>query len=181
MDYPNPFRATVFAAMISSITLISGSTEPVFANGPHVTSQQAFSEPVGAYQIEVMASHTAENIHFTISLSSRDDGQAIDGATIQIDAQDPGTSSSSEGPILAQPNNNPGFYIGDVPIPGGQSNSNGWLFSLLVESPLGVEQVEFPVRIQSQKDNSNWGSIVLILVILAAGARLLIRREKPTK
>lgn len=138
----------------------------VSANGPHVRSQEVFAGIAGPYDLRVVTAPVVGDMHITIHVAQTVGGGTVTDARIQVSGKGPRDDSQAVGPVPASsPPGTPDWYGVNLPI----QEAGDWVFTLTVESPLGKETVDFPVKV-GKSGGIDLFVIGILVALLAAVA-----------
>lgn len=133
------------APVLATVAIALMPVDQALANGPHVTAQEVFSGPAGAYEVRVLTAPVVGIMHLSIYVSRRDTSVPLAGASLQVLGTGPQGASMAVGPAQATAAfGNPGWYGVNLSI----AEAGAYTFTLVVQRPLGEAQVEFPVNVQ---------------------------------
>lgn len=170
--------------VVCTLALILGTAaialmpaDQVLANGPHVRSREVFAGTAGPYQVKVLTAPVVGTMHLSIQVTRLAGIVPVGDAKLQASGTGPGGTSTAVGPLEATAAfGNPGWYGVNLPI----NEAGTWRFTLAVQGPPGVAQVEFPVFVQPRGGISLVfiGGLVASLAIAAWWALVLMRGKR---
>lgn len=156
------FGARLALGLVLGAALLLQLAAPAHANGIHVGSREVYAGEAGPYRLNVSVIPVTGMMHFIFLLSEAGTGEPVEGVTLELRGM---LDGGSAGPVAGyQSPEGPEWYAADVLV----EPAGVWAFTLSVDSPLGAEEVAFPVAVQEPSG----GSLTIIILIVAALAIL---------
>ena len=151
--------------LVLGATLLLSMTAPVNANGVHVGSRQVFEGDAGPYRLTISTTPVIGSMHYIILLSTAIDESPVSDPEFTLRGTLVGGEGLEVGPVAGYPTmEGPLWFAADLPV----ETPGLWEFTLIVDAPLGREEVTFPVAVQG----SGGVSLTLIALIVVALALL---------
>ena len=150
--------------VLGAIILLS-ITAPANANGVHVGSRQVYEGNAGPYGLTISTTPITGSMHFIIFLSTAENELPVSDPELTLGGTFIGGEGLEVGPVAGYPTmEGPFWFAADLPV----ETPGLWEFTLIVDAPLGREEVTFPVAVQG----SGGVSLTLIALIVVALALL---------